>query len=146
MDRVLVVVSSISNSGGVSTVVKNICKALYEKNIICDFICYDKPDLEDYDLINAMGSKIFLTDRFSKVMPQTYIRNLRKIMRDNQPYVAMFSHISLFTGFACYAGKKENIPVRIGYAHGSTMDKCNFLFYLTQNFLSGFQEKIAPIC
>lgn len=107
MDRVLVVVSSISNCGGVSTVVKNICQALYEKNIICDFITYDKPNSEDSEMLNAIGSNVFITERFSKVMPHTYIKNLRKIMRNHQTYIAMFSHISLFTGFACYAGKER---------------------------------------
>lgn len=119
MDKILVIVSSISNSGGVSTVTKNICRALYDKNIKCDFICYDEPNENDLNELKVMNSNVFVIDRFISQGPFKYIKKIRKIIRENQPYKAVHVHTSLLIGFACYAASKENIKVRIGHAHGA---------------------------
>ena len=142
MKKILVIVSSISNSGGVSTVAKQICTGLYEKGIICDFICFDDTSQKDMELLKKMNCKIFKIPRFVESGPIKHIRLVRKIIKEHGPYMAVHAHTSLLIGFSCYAAKKENIKIRVGHAHGSKFTRYpELLISLIKKPLNSFNNK-----
>ncbi|MDU4937964.1 MAG: glycosyltransferase [Clostridium sp.] len=121
MKRILFVVSSLSNSGGVSMVVRNICNGLNRKGIKTDIICYDEPNKEHKDKIEINGGRIFVISRPTRGAIK-YINSIREIIRNYGKYDAIHVHTSLLIWLACYAAKKECVKVRIGHAHGTNFN------------------------
>ncbi|MFF5993400.1 glycosyltransferase [Lysinibacillus sp. KU-BSD001] len=126
MKRILVVVDNL-NSGGIASVVLNISEAVNKENYIFDYIVYKQPNQEVLQRIENNNGKYFIVKRISETSPLQYVKKIRAIIRENGPYDAIHAHTSSFIWLACLAGEKENIPIRIGHAHGSKNAK-QFLF------------------
>ncbi|MEK4129134.1 glycosyltransferase [Solibacillus sp. FSL W8-0474] len=122
MKRILVVVDNL-NSGGIASVVLNISEAVDPNNYIFDYIVYKQPNKEVIQRIKKIKGNYFVVKRLSETTPFSYVNNIREIIRNNGPYDVLHSHTSSFIWLSCLAAKKENIPIRVGHAHGSKNSK-----------------------
>lgn len=126
MKRILVVVDNL-NSGGIASVVLNISEAVDKEKYIFHYIVYQQPNKDVVQRIEKIKGKYFVVKRLSETSPFQYVKNIREIIRKNGTYDAIHAHTSSFIWLACLAAKKENIPIRVGHAHGSNNSK-QFLF------------------
>lgn len=122
MKKILVVVDNL-NSGGIASVVLNIAEATDTENYIFDYILYKQPNNDVVQRIEKIKGKYFVVKRISETTPIKYVKKIREIIRNNGPYDAIHAHTSSFIWLSCLAAKKENIPIRIGHAHGSRNSK-----------------------
>ncbi|WP_415333596.1 glycosyltransferase, partial [Clostridium perfringens] len=134
MKKILVVVDRL-NSGGISTVVLNIAKALEKSEYQFDYICYENPNESIKNFLKKNKSKVFVINRLRDNNPLKYIKQIRKIIKENGPYKAIHVHTSLFIWLACYAAKKEKIHIRIGHAHGSKIQTKSISIKIFNSFL-----------
>lgn len=122
MKKILVVVDNL-NSGGIAAVVLNISEAVDNENYIFDYIVYKQPNKDVVQRIEKIKGKYFVVKRLSETSPFQYVKNIREIIRKNGPYDAIHAHTSSFIWLSCLAAKRENIPIRVGHAHGSKNSK-----------------------
>ncbi|PRR84084.1 glycosyltransferase [Clostridium vincentii] len=119
MNKILVMVDNLE-IGGVARVVRNFCDACSKNsNLIFDYVIYIEPSEETLNELSKAKSKYFVIPRVSETTIFKYINNIRSIIRNNGKYSAIHAHTTYFIWLACYAAKKEKIPVRVGHAHGS---------------------------
>lgn len=113
--KVLMVADSVCGNG-IGNVVYRLYNSLTSRGISCDIVCYQKID-EVSKKIYDDGNKLIVIPRVSQGIIK-YIKNIKKICK-NGNYDVIHIHTSLLIFLAAYAAKKENVPIRIGHAHGS---------------------------
>lgn len=126
MKRILVVIDNL-NRGGIASVALNISKVMDKEKFKFDYITYHEPDNDILNRLEKFNSKYFVVKRLSETSPYKYVTQIREVIKKNGPYDVIHAHTSSFIWLACLAAKVENIPIRIGHAHGSKNAK-KFLF------------------
>lgn len=142
MKRILVVVDNL-NSGGIASVVLNISEAANSEKYIFDYIIYKQLNKDVMQRIEKLRGKYFVIKRLSESNPFNYVKKIREIIRKNGPYDVIHAHTSSFIWLACLAAKKENIPIRIGHAHGSKNSK---QFLLSETLYSILKHLNGKYC
>ena len=126
MKRILVVVDNL-NKGGIASVALNISNALSSKEYVFDYITFKLPNEKVMKELKLRNSNFFVVKRLSETTLIKFIKEVRKIIKENGPYDVMHAHTSSFIWISCLAAKLENIPIRVGHAHGSKNAK-EFVF------------------
>ncbi|WP_020062960.1 glycosyltransferase family 1 protein [Bacillus sp. 123MFChir2] len=115
--RVLHIVSAM-NRGGAETLLMNIYRNIDKSQIQFDFVSH-RTEKCDYDEeIAVLGGKVYRIPSLGQVGPFAYIKELTKIMSDNQ-YVAVHAHTDYQGGFAAVAAKMVGIKKRVCHSHSN---------------------------
>lgn len=116
--RVLHVVSSM-NRGGAETMLMNLYRHIDREKLQFDFVCHtmDKCDFEDE--IYKLGGKIYRIKSLGNSGVFSYISNLRTVIKENGPYLAIHSHTDMQAGIANIAAIGTGIPIRICHSHNT---------------------------
>ena len=116
--RVLHVVSSM-NRGGAETMLMNLYRHIDREKLQFDFVCHtmDKCDFEDE--IYKLGGKIYRIKSLGNSGVFSYISNLRTVIKENGPYLAIHSHTDMQAGIANIAAIGTGTPIRICHSHNT---------------------------
>lgn len=115
--RVLHIVSAMDR-GGAETLLMNIYRNIDKSQIQFDFVSH-RTEKCDYDEeIAVLGGKVYRIPSLGQVGPFAYIKELTKIMSDNQ-YVAVHAHTDYQGGFAAVAAKMAGIKKRVCHSHSN---------------------------
>ncbi|MGV3467182.1 MAG: glycosyltransferase family 1 protein [Heyndrickxia sp.] len=113
--RVLHVVSAM-NRGGTETLLMNVYRNIDRSKIQFDFISHRKETCDYDEEIKSLGGNIFKIPSLGQDGPLKYLKNLRKIMVNNQ-YNAVHCHTDFQSGFPALAAKMVGIKRRICHSH-----------------------------
>lgn len=115
--HVLHVVSAM-NRGGAETLLMNVYRNLDPLEVQFDFVSH-REETGDYDEeITSMGGKVYRISSLGQTGPVAYMRQLKKIMKEN-PYVAVHAHTDYQSGLVALAAKSVGIRKRICHAHSN---------------------------
>ena len=113
--RVLEVVGAM-NRGGIETWLMNVARQLDPAEVEVTFVKHTH-ERSDYDAeIAALGHRVVVCPGVRN--PLSYLRNFRRIVRDEGPFDAVHSQVSNFSGVPLLAARWSGIPTRI--AHSQT--------------------------
>lgn len=115
--RVLHIVSAM-NRGGAETLLMNIYRSIDRDTVQFDFVSHRNEQCDYDEEIVALGGKIYRTSSLGQVGPFLYMKELRKIMSNDQ-YVAVHIHTDYQGGFAAVAAKMNGIQKRICHSHSN---------------------------
>lgn len=95
--KVLHIVSAL-NRGGAETLLMNIYRKIDKRQLQFDFVSHrnEKNDYEDE--IMALGGRIYKVPSLGQIGPFSYVKELVKIMSDNQ-YEVVHAHTDYQGGF-----------------------------------------------
>ncbi len=101
--KVLHIVSAL-NRGGAETLLMNIYRKIDREQLQFDFVSHrnEKNDYEDE--IMALGGRIYKVPSLGQIGPFAYVKELVKIMSDNQ-YEVVHAHTDYQGGFVAVAAK-----------------------------------------
>ncbi|PFS63111.1 glycosyl transferase family 1 [Bacillus cereus] len=115
--RVLHIVSAMDR-GGAETLLMNVYRNIDREIVQFDFVSH-KSEESDYDKeIIALGGKIHRISSLGQLGPLSYIKELVKVMSDNQ-YVAVHAHTDYQGGIVAIAAKIAGIKIRICHSHSN---------------------------
>ncbi|WP_035423724.1 glycosyltransferase family 1 protein [Bacillus sp. UNC438CL73TsuS30] len=136
-NRVLHVVSEM-HRGGAETMLMNIYRNIDRSKVQFDFISHNKEKSAYDDEILSLGGRIFYLPSLGSSGPISYIKNLRKIIKEKGPYVAVHAHTDYQTGFVALASRLAGVKKRICHSHNTAwkanpnlIDKVFLSFYKT---------------
>lgn len=112
--RILHVVGGMVRAG-TETWLMHILRNIDRNAFQMDFLVHTNQEC-DYDAeIRALGSKVIPCLNSSQ--PWLYARNFSRILRENEPYDIVHSHVHHFSGLVLWLAKRAGIPVRIAHSH-----------------------------
>ncbi len=112
--RILHVVGGMVRAG-TETWLMHILRNIDRDAFQMDFLVHTNEEC-DYDAeIRALGSKVIPCLNSSQ--PWLYARNFQRILRENEPYDIIHSHVHHFSGVVLWLAKRAGIPVRIAHSH-----------------------------
>lgn len=118
--RVLHVLNSMNNRGGVEVMIMNHYRYIDRTKLQFDFLINEKNagiwDAEIYRL----GGRIFRIQYSGKWRLIGYIRMLSKIIKVYGPFAAIHSHIGTHSGIVAYVAKKCGVGRRIIHSHSTS--------------------------
>ena len=134
--KILLVAYNNLELGGIQNVIMNIVRNLSDE-FLFDIVCFGSEKTYFDDEFESFGGKIF---RIEKKRRNSFIRRIafyirgqrlqatiKKIIKENGPYIAVHSHKEVESGHILKATKKCGIPVRIAHAHTAFDSKYNFI-------------------
>lgn len=111
--RVLHVFAAL-DSGGVSNFVMNTYRRIDRDKVQYDFaITGGKKAMFD-DEAKAFGARLFYFDEGKSLTD-----NLKGVLKNNDPFDAVHSHVFFYSGLVLRTAKKCGVPVRIAHAHNA---------------------------
>lgn len=112
--RILHIVGGMVRAG-TETWLMHILRNIDRDAFQMDFLVHTNEEC-DYDAeIRTLGSKIIPCLNSSQ--PWLYARNFNRVLRENEPYDIVHSHVHHFSGFVLWLAKRAGIPVRIAHSH-----------------------------
>jgi glycosyltransferase involved in cell wall biosynthesis len=102
--------------GGIETWLMQILRHIDRQILQMDFLVHKVGNYDEE--IQDLGSKIFYFPYLSN--PWLYARKFNQLMRENNHYDIIHSHIHYFNGFILRLAKQANITVRIAHSHTDT--------------------------
>lgn len=104
------------DQGGIENFVMNVYRNIDRSKIQFDFAFPENKKGYFDEEAKALGANIYFFDSNKKSFGN-YNRNLRRIIQEHGPYVAIHSHIYYFSGFVLYIAKKCGVKIRISHSH-----------------------------
>ncbi|WP_270207265.1 glycosyltransferase, partial [Clostridium perfringens] len=139
--RVIHVVSDM-HRGGAETMIMNIYRNIDRNKIQFDFICHYsnkikrvENDLDYENEILNLGGRIFRTPSLGTSNPLVYINNIKNILKDNGPFVAIHIHTNKQGGFPLLGARLAGIKNRIIHSHTTEWNFKNKLYSSILKFL-----------
>ncbi len=124
--RVLMAVGKMDR-GGMETMLMNLYRCVDRDRLQFDFLC-TKPGNADFDEeILALGGRIFHTSLPKQAGSMRILEEMRKVMEEKGPFVAVHAHLLFFNGFVLLSAKRAGIPIRISHSHASSLLKYHSL-------------------
>ena len=119
--RILHVVGRMDR-GGVETWLMNVMRHIDRERFRMDFLVHtDEPSAHD-DEIRSLGARIFSCPSPWYRQPRTYARSFKRILREQEPYDVIHSHIFFASGYVLRLAHQEGIPSRIAHGHTGGVD------------------------
>lgn len=154
--KVLIVAFNDLGLGGMQSVIMNIVRNLSDE-FLFDIVCFDTDRTDFDDEFRSYGGKIILAENksFQKSLLHRldfYVRGrriyseLKKIIRENGPYIAVHSHKQTESGLVLRAAKECGVPVRIAHAHTAFDSHFNPVAKLYISYLKKNIDKNATDC
>lgn len=112
--RILHVVGGMVRAG-VETWLMHILRNIDRDVFHMDFLVHTHEECAYDAEIRALGSKVIPCLNSSQ--PFLYARNFQSILRENQPYDIVHSHVHHFSGLVLWLANLAGVPVRIAHSH-----------------------------
>lgn len=112
--RILHVVGGM-NRGGIETWLMHILRHIDIQQFQMDFLVHTEQTCAYDNEIRALGSKIISCVGTSK--PWLYAQNFKRILRENDPYQIVHSHVHHFSGYILYLAYQAGVPICIAHSH-----------------------------
>lgn len=116
MKRVLIVVFSMG-IGGLENILMNYYRSIDRTKLQFDFVTHKNEHTLYTEEIKRYGGRIIYTERLGKVGFIKYIRNIKKIIKDNGPYTAVHVNTEYQGGLVCIAATLAGIKRRLCHSH-----------------------------
>ena len=107
--------AAMLNSGGAERWLVDVCPAGQAENLDMDIVVLYETNGLYAKAASKRGISVFYCPGAGK--PATFLRNFRRLLKQNGPYDAIHCHIHAFSGFAALAAWMEGIPVRVVHSH-----------------------------
>lgn len=114
MSRALIVMGSL-RVGGLEKVAVNCVKFCADKNMVFDFLIFDREEGELESEVKKMGCRIYRA-KYSR-NPVIFYSDILNVLRNNGPYDIVHSHIFFYSGVVMLASKKCGVKCRISHSH-----------------------------
>ena len=103
------------HNGGVERWVVDLCRGAASEGLAMDIAVTDPTS----GVFAARARENGISVRHCPVgsHPLVFVRNLRRLLRDQGPYDAVHCHIHAYSCFAVLAARLEGVPVRIAHSH-----------------------------
>lgn len=135
LNKVLHVVSAM-NRGGAETMIMNIYRSIDRRKVQFDFVSHCEEECHYDQEIRKLGGRIFYVKSLGQSGPIKYINDIKKIINENGPYIAIHSHTDYQSGFGAFAGKLAGVKKRICHSHNTNWPRSKHWFnQLTLQFL-----------
>ena len=116
--RVLHVVGAM-NVGGAETLLMNLFRGVDRSRVQFDFLVYgDEPGVYDQEIAD-LGGRVLRTHHSPARGVRAAVRAIRKILREEGPFLAVHAHILHASALAVRAAEAEGIPIRITHSHNT---------------------------
>lgn len=112
--RILHVVERM-NRGGVEIWLMHILRTINRKNFHIDLLVHSAEPGEFDEEIMALGSKIIRCPHVKN--PLLYSIHFNRILKKNQPYHIIHSHVHHFSGWILFLASMFGIPICISHSH-----------------------------
>ena len=109
-------VFSFFDQGGIENFVMNVYRKMDRTKVQFDFAFPVNQKGYFDDEVISMGGRIFFFDS-EKIGMLNFYRNLKRIISENGPYVAIHSHLYYFSGYILWVAKRCGIKIRISHSH-----------------------------
>lgn len=113
--RILHVFSWAMSRAGAETWAMNILRNIDRARFHMDFLVESDGDYAYNDEIEALGSRVLVCAHHRK--PVKYGRIFKKILREEDPYDVVHSHLHHYNGYVLRLARQEGVPVRIAHSH-----------------------------
>ncbi|MGG0966476.1 Putative glycosyltransferase EpsF [Bacillus subtilis] len=117
--RVLHVLSGM-NRGGAETMVMNLYRKMDKSKVQFDFLTYRNDPCAYDEEILSLGGRLFYVPSIGQSNPLTFVRNVRKAIKENGPFSAVHAHTDFQTGFIALAARLAGVPVRVCHSHNTS--------------------------
>lgn len=110
--------------GGIQTAVMNLYRHVDRSQVQFDFaVRSQRPEYYDEE-IQDLGGRLFHLPWSSKnpLSLYTYKNAFATILHQNSPFLAVHSHVGLFSGHILPAAKQANISLRFAHSHSAAPD------------------------
>lgn len=122
MIRILHSVSNMDRAG-IETMLMNYYRNMDRGEIQFDFLCNkQKPGAYDDEIV-ALGGRIYRTPGLNPLKYFQYLKYMKQLFRENPDYRILEAHNDALAVYALNAAKRNEIPVRIFHAHGTSITK-----------------------
>jgi glycosyltransferase EpsF len=101
--------------GGTSVFVMNLYRKIDRSKLQFDFISFNKGCLDEE--ITSLGGRVFYFEWMKKKGLFGYFQAVKKIIKENGPYIAVHSHQGYKAGISLLAAKSQRIENRICHIH-----------------------------
>ncbi|MBE5935392.1 MAG: glycosyltransferase family 1 protein [Lachnospiraceae bacterium] len=143
MSKILIICTNVFGYNGIAAVILNEYKAFDKKKMQIDLLCINEPSEEIKEMLEKNNSKLYIVERNSS--PLKYMKNIKKIMKENAYDVVHIHGNSATMAVELMAAKKAGVKVRIPHCHNTTSDhmkvhkllKPFFNKYYTHGFACG---------
>lgn len=112
--RILHIIPSTA-LGGTSSFIMNIYRNIDKEKIQFDFVVFNKGEL--HEEIIDMGGRIFYFEWIKNQGVISYIKSLRKLIKNEGPFHAVHAHQSYKASLSLIPAKLEQINIRIAHTH-----------------------------
>lgn len=115
--------------GGIQTGVMNLYRHIDRNKIQFDFaVRSHQHEYYDKEII-GLGGRLFHLPWNSKSPASLYAykKQLRNILTREGPFLAVHSHVGLFSGHVLPIANEANIPIRLAHSHSASSDKNSLL-------------------
>lgn len=120
--KVLQVLGSLGRAGA-ETMVMNYYNELNKKSCIFDFIVHANI-INGYEKeVEKLGGKIYKLNRPGEIGIIKYIKQVRKVIRENGPYDVIHIHTNTQGFMPAIAAHKEGIPIIAVHSHSTKFPK-----------------------
>jgi glycosyltransferase involved in cell wall biosynthesis len=113
--RVLQFMSSLG-LGGAETAMMNVFRHIDRTRVLFDAAVYATPGFYD-DEFRSRGGRIFRLPYPGLHSLAGHLSELRRIFREDGPFVAVHSHNYYYSGLALSAARLAGVPIRIAHSH-----------------------------
>lgn len=108
--------------GGVEAFLMNTLRNIDREKYTFIFLCFEDKKYDYEDEIIALGGKIVRTPAVKKVGPFKHIKNIERVLRDEQIDI-IHVHTYYNSMFSIIAGKRAGIKVRIVHSHNTMSEE-----------------------
>ncbi len=115
--KILQVVGAL-RTGGLETVAMNFFRYADREKYEFHFLSYQEEKGEYEDEIIKLGGKIIKIPAPKKGI-KSFVKNVKKVMRENGPYQIVHSHTFYNSGIILWIAAKMKIPVRVAHMHNN---------------------------
>lgn len=116
--KVLMVVSSINITGGVSNKIMDVYRNIDKSKVQFDFFIHIETEKNFEKEINSLGGNVFYIGLIRNVGIIKYLKGLYKIIK-NGNYDIVHSHIGFNSGIVLFLARLAGVKIRIAHARGA---------------------------
>lgn len=120
--RILHMFTSLDR-GGAESRTMDLYRTIDRKEIQFDFAVMRDGEHYFTNEINKLGGRIFYLQHPRIVGLLEYQKQLRKVLNIEGPFIAVHSHLSIFSGIVMFCAMMERIPIRIAHSRSAPTKK-----------------------
>lgn len=132
MKRILQIVACME-LGGTEAFIMNNYRVLDRSQYQFDFVIFHEKNYPYLQEITSLGGRYFFTGAPAINNLISFHKNIKRVICENGPYIAVHSHVNIDNGFPLLAAYSCGIPIRVSHSHdtsGKDVNNLKKLWYL----------------